>query len=363
MRLALRRLTLVRLALVRLAVWRLALRRLAVWRLAVGWLVLRRPGALWWSGRLGRALGRLAWQGPAVSDCPVGVGIPRARLLWRHDPLGHSRIDISRHCHIPGGTERLDTVMRILVTGGSGRLGRAVLERLSGGGFHVRAVSRGRRPSGEVEWVVADLTTGDGVAAAVAGVDVIVHLAAAPYKGRYTAQVELDGTRRLLAAARAAGVRHVIYTSIVGVDRVPWGYFRTKVRAESVIRSGGVPWTIVRVTQFHEFVDQALRGLARLGVMVVDPGIEAQPVDVRDVAGVLTERVAAGPAESVIEYGGPQVLDADVALEQWMRARGVRRRVLRLRLPGKLGRAFRAGHMTTKARPTGTITWADYLSR
>jgi uncharacterized protein YbjT (DUF2867 family) len=250
----------------------------------------------------------------------------------------------------------------VLVTGASGRLGRAVLERLVEAGFEVRAASRSvRAPGGGVRWVVVDLATGRGLAEAVAGVDVIVHLASVPYKGRYTLRVELDGTSALLAAAREAGVRHVVYTSIVGADRVPWGYFRTKVRAERLVQEGGVPWTILRATQFHEFVEQALRGMARLGVLVADPGIPAQPVDVRDVARHVVSLIERGPGHEIEDYGGPEVMTMAEAAERWLRARGLRRWLLRVRLPGALGRAFRAGHLTTKAQPTGEITWDEYL--
>ncbi|MFC7715625.1 SDR family oxidoreductase [Nonomuraea recticatena] len=118
---------------------------------------------------------------------------------------------------------------RILVTGATGRLGVATVRRLTERGFEVRAVSR-RPREGAVEWVVADLATGEGVAAAVEGVEAVVHLAAAPYKGRYTDRVELDGTRALVDAAAKAGVRHLLYVSIVGVEAVPWGYFMTKLK-------------------------------------------------------------------------------------------------------------------------------------
>ncbi|GAA4943808.1 uncharacterized protein YbjT (DUF2867 family) [Nonomuraea thailandensis] len=248
------------------------------------------------------------------------------------------------------------------MTGGSGRLGRAVLESLVEAGYEVRATSRTARPAGGgVRWEVADLTTGRGVAAAVAGADVVVHLASAPYRGRYTRRVELDGTSALLAAAREASVRHLIYVSIVGVDRVPWGYFGMKVQGERLVQGGPVPWTIVRATQFHEFVAQALRGMARLGFMVVDPGVTVQPVDVRDLAAHLTALAGQAPGGEVREFGGPESLTMAEAARSWLRARRLRRPVLSLRLPGSLGRGFRAGHLTTKARPAGEITWEEYL--
>ncbi|MFD1939360.1 MULTISPECIES: SDR family oxidoreductase [Nonomuraea] len=249
---------------------------------------------------------------------------------------------------------------RILVTGASGRLGRATVRRLAEAGHEVRATSRraGQTGGGVAEWVVADLVTGAGVEEAVEGAAAVLHLASAPYKGRYTEKVEVDGTRRLIAAAAEAGVGHLVYVSIVGADKVPWGYYRSKVRAERIVGAGVVPYSIVRATQFHEFADEIF---TRLPVLPVDAGIRAQPVDVRDLAGHLAERIALGPSSGIGEFGGPEVLTMAELVGRWRAARGARRPVLRMRVPGELGRAFRAGHLTTRAEPRGRIGWRDYL--
>jgi uncharacterized protein YbjT (DUF2867 family) len=137
--------------------------------------------------------------------------------------------------------------VRILLTGATGRLGRALVPRLVQAGHDLRATSRRVHPGQHgVEWTVADLASGAGLAQAVAGVDAVVHLASAPYKGAYTVRVDVDGTRRLAAAAREAGVKHLLYASIVGIDRVPWPYFRRKLAAEALVKSGGMGWSIVR---------------------------------------------------------------------------------------------------------------------
>ncbi|HEX6684096.1 MAG TPA: NAD(P)H-binding protein [Candidatus Limnocylindrales bacterium] len=245
----------------------------------------------------------------------------------------------------------------VLVTGATGMLGRAVVPELQRIGMRVRATSRSPRVASEggPEWVVADFTTGEGVERAVEGVETVVHLAAAPYKGRYTEKVEVDGTKRLLDATDA----HVVYVSIVGVDRVPWGYFRTKLKAEELLRGRA---SIIRSTQFFPFVDRALRFMAKTGVMVMDPGIRAQPVDVDDVARRLGERIAQGPSGTIEEFGGPQVLATDEAMRHWLSANGKRRPILRLRMPGKLGAAFRSGALTTTAQPAGTKTWWEFLT-
>jgi uncharacterized protein YbjT (DUF2867 family) len=240
-------------------------------------------------------------------------------------------------------------------------LGTAMVAELRAAGIPVRATSR--RPHAGDDWVVLDLTTGQGLAEAVADVGTIVHLASAPYRRGYTDRVEIDGTRRLLAAARDAGVRHVVYTSILGADRVQWKYFGTKIRAEQLIESGGVPWSVVRSAQFHAFVDRALRAMARTGPLVTDNGISAQPVDVRDVAAFLRARVETGPSCTVEPFAGPEVLTAGEVIGPWLRARGMRRAVLPLRVPGRLGRAFRSGALTTDATPAGRISWGYYVTQ
>jgi uncharacterized protein YbjT (DUF2867 family) len=203
---------------------------------------------------------------------------------------------------------------------------------------------------------------GEGLAQAVDGVEAIVHLASAPYRRGYTRQVDVDGIRRLVAAAQRVGIEHLLYVSIVGVEAVPWGYFGIKLAAEQIIRDAGLGWTVLRATQFHPFADRVLTFLARLPVIPIDPGIQGQTVDPRDVAGRLVDAVHAGPAGQVLEFGGPEVFGPEQSTQQWLEATGRHKRLLRVRLPGQLGAAFRAGHLTTSQHPTGPITWRDYLA-
>src|SRR5690349_20736702 len=139
----------------------------------------------------------------------------------------------------------------LLVTGASGTLGSVVTPRLEKEGYRVRPTSR-RARSG---WVAADLRTGEGLAEAVDGVDVIVHLASSPGRAR---QTDVEGTRLLLTEARHAGVGHVLYVSINGIDRVPYRYYQAKLDTEEVVEASGVPYTILRAAQFHPFVERLL---------------------------------------------------------------------------------------------------------
>ncbi|MGK5737677.1 SDR family oxidoreductase [Micromonospora sp. URMC 103] len=252
--------------------------------------------------------------------------------------------------------------MRVLVTGAGGRLGQAVLPRLLDDGHTVRAMSRRPRTDPTVEWAVADLATGAGLAEAVAGVDAVLHLASATNTGRRTHQVDVLGTRRLAVAAGGAGVGHLVYISIVGVDRVPIPYYRHKLAAEQVVAAGPVPWSVLRATQFPQLLDDLLRASSRLGPMIGDRAILAQPVDPGEVAARLAARLTAGPLRGIEEYGGPEVLRFDEAVRAWRAARHSRRPLLPVRIPGRLGRALRDGGLVTTALPRGTRTWADHLA-
>ena len=228
--------------------------------------------------------------------------------------------------------------MRILVTGGTGTLGRAVVPALAG--QDVRIMSRRGH-------VVADLSTGEGLDAAVAGVDVVVHLATGYRRGR-----DVPAARRLIDAALEAGVRHLVYVSIVGVDRVPISYYRGKLEIERLLAES-MPHSILRVTQFHDLIRTYLAKTAWLPVVPV-PDMRVQPVDVRDVAERLAELAVGPPQGRVPDLGGPKVESfADLA-----RTYGARR-LVRFRLPGKAFRAYRAGGNLT--RTGGAITFAQYL--
>jgi uncharacterized protein YbjT (DUF2867 family) len=249
----------------------------------------------------------------------------------------------------------------VLVTGASGTLGGALLPKLARAGHETVSMSR-RVPPGP-GWVTADLASGAGLTEAVRGADAVVHLASATSRGAKAADTDVGGTRKLVAAAEQAGVRHLVYVSIVGIDRVPLSYYRAKLAAEEIVRAGGVPWTILRATQFPQLVDGLLTASARFGVLLVDRSLMVQPVHPGDVAQRAVDALTAGPAAAVQEFGGPEVLGFGELARRWQQARGTSRPVLPLRVPGRIARAVRAGALTTAARPTGTRSWDDYLAQ
>jgi uncharacterized protein YbjT (DUF2867 family) len=249
----------------------------------------------------------------------------------------------------------------ILVTGGSGTLGRAVVARLLAAGHEIRVLSRRPRPTSApaaAEWMTGDLVSGDGLADAVAGVAAVVHCASDPRRPR----VDVEGTRNLLRAARAAGTPHLVDVSIVGVDRVPYRYYQAKLQAERLIQASGLPWTILRATQFHQLVLLVAQGLARLPVVPVPAATSFQPIDAGEVADRLAESAVGPPSGRVPDLGGPQIRTAASLLCAYLQAAGRRRLVLPVWLPGAVFAGYRQGGHLTPGRAAGRRTWEQFLA-
>lgn len=244
----------------------------------------------------------------------------------------------------------------ILVTGATGGLGRPTVERLRAAGHDVRAMSRhagGGRQAGEGR-VVADLATGAGLEDALTGVETVLHLAT-------TRKSDAAQTLTLLDAARTAGVSHIVYISIVGVDRIPFAYYRDKAECERLVAESGIPFTILRATQFHGFVADLFLATRRLPFLVTLP-VSDQPIAVEEVAERLAELAGAGPSGRVADIGGPEILTVDELAAQWQRAQGSHKRVWRVSIPGKTMKAFRAGHHLAGLPGYGRGTFAEYAA-
>lgn len=237
---------------------------------------------------------------------------------------------------------------RVLVAGGTGTLGRAVVEQLLASGADVRVLSRGRRRHrhSDVEHVRGDLRTGAGLDAAVSGVATIVQCA--------------EHVHHLVAAAKQAGTPHLLYTSIVGADRV--SVYRRKVADEQLIATSGVPWSVLRATQFHDLIAVLLRMLAKPPVLMVPAGWSFQPVDVREVGDRLARLALGEPVGRAPDFGGPQIRAISDLARSYLAMVGKRRPILPVWLPGQVFRAYRAGGHLAPEHAAGTITFEQYLT-
>ncbi|MEV0176237.1 SDR family oxidoreductase [Streptomyces sp. NPDC050803] len=239
----------------------------------------------------------------------------------------------------------------ILVTGGTGTLGRLVTERLRADGHEVRVLSRHAQP-----YAVDLRAGGSGLDAAVEGVETVVHCASTPRGG------DQEAAAHLIAAARQAGVSHLAYISIVGVDRVPFGYYQSKLTVEKLIEDSGLGWTVLRTTQFHDLLVQVFAGLAKLPVMLLPAGVKDQPVEVAEVADRLVELAVGAPAGRVADMAGPEVRTLDSLARAYLKAVGRKRAVVNVPLVGRAYRAFRAGGHLAPEHAVGKGTFEEYLA-
>lgn len=210
--------------------------------------------------------------------------------------------------------------MKIVIIGGTGLIGRPLVGLLGARGHEVIAAS----PSTGI-----DALTGAGLAEAVKGAAVVVDVSNAPSFEDAAALAFFRGTTgNLLAAARDAGVRHFVALSVVGTDRLQAsGYFRAKLAQEQLIAGGDVPYTIVRATQFFEFLSTIADGYTKDNAVHL-PGIALQPVAAADVSALLADIATATPAEGIVEVAGPERAPLAEFTASWLGARDDPRPIL-----------------------------------
>ena len=254
----------------------------------------------------------------------------------------------------------------ILVTGGTGTLGRHVVRRLRDAGNNVRVLSRRSHEAEDgIQFMSGDLATGEGIEAAVDGIETIVHLAG-------SAKGDEDKARNLVRAASSqTRLPHLVYISVVGADCIPMvsrvdramlGYFESKRAAEKAVEDSGLPWTMLRATQFHEGMLTVARQIVKLPVLPVPVGFCFQPVEADEVAARLVELTLGEPAGLVPDMGGPRVYGAAELLRGYLRATKQRRLIVPVWLPGKAAREFRAGANLAFEQAVGHRTWEEFLA-
>ena len=228
--------------------------------------------------------------------------------------------------------------MKIVVIGGSGRVGGNVVRRLIAQGHEAVAAS----PATGV-----DTITGEGLADAMMGADAVVDVSNAPvWDDDPVREFFTTSTRNMLAAERGAGVKHHLAVSIVGADRLPdSGYLRAKVAQEAEIEAGSVPYTILRATQFLEFLPATVEAGAEGDSVRLSTGL-MQPVAADEVAATVAELATGAPARRV-ELGGPEALGIDAWARRLFASTGDTRRVIGDPHARYFGAELHDGELTT----------------
>jgi uncharacterized protein YbjT (DUF2867 family) len=251
----------------------------------------------------------------------------------------------------------------VLVTGGTGTLGRPVVQRLNDAGASVTVLSRHPRETSEgIRYLAGDLSTGEGIAAAVEGAEVIVHCAGSN-KG------DEQKTRTLVSAAK--GARHIVLISVVGADRIPqvsaldrafFGYFGMKLATERVVEQSGTGWTTLRATQFHNLILTVAKALSKLPVVPAPSGVRFQPVDATEVGERMAELALGEPSGLVPDLAGPKIYTVSELVKSYLSATGKRRPLVPVGIPGQAAKAIRAGANLAPDHATGKRTWEEFLA-
>jgi uncharacterized protein YbjT (DUF2867 family) len=245
----------------------------------------------------------------------------------------------------------------ILVTGGTGTLGGHVVPLLRAAGRDVRILSRhDREPAEGIEYFAADLIKGEGFEPALEGIETVLHLAGG-------AKGDDKAAQNLVRAAVRAGVKHIVYISVIGADTVPLAWFKTKLAAEQAVRDSGIPWTILRAAQFNDLVFKTAATMAKMPVIPIPGGLRFQPVDAREVAARLAELALGEPSGLVPDLAGPTVYGMKELISGYLKANGKHRPTMPIRMPGKAGKAYRTGqNLSLDGADKGKRTWEEFLA-
>jgi uncharacterized protein YbjT (DUF2867 family) len=214
----------------------------------------------------------------------------------------------------------MEAGMKIVVIGGSGRIGSRLVQKLAARGHEVIAAS----PRSGVNTL-----TGEGLARALRGTEVVVDVANSPSFDEQAATefFETSG-RNIFAAEKAAAVKHHVALSVVGTERpLGIGYFRAKQAQERLIKASGIPYTILHSTQFFEFIDGIIQSGAENGAIHVSPAL-VQPIAADDVAAALCELVLGRPLNDTIEVAGPDACSLDTLAREYLAAKGDKRQIV-----------------------------------
>jgi uncharacterized protein YbjT (DUF2867 family) len=246
-------------------------------------------------------------------------------------------------------------VSKIFITGGTGNLGKSLSDLLASENIPFTIGSRNNK-SGAGNVAIIDLIQNQGLKEALQGKDIIFHLATDLKK-------ETTITQNLLNAIGADPHVHLIYTSVVGTDKVPLAYYKQKLASEQAIKESGLRYTILRATQYHQFINQVISTFLKYPIGILPKKVVSQPIQTEIVASELYLLSLEQPLNKTYHIGGMETLTLEEMANDWLKQTGKKRWVLNLPVCGTLGKTLRDGSLTTPNKQSESISWKQWLTR
>ncbi len=245
----------------------------------------------------------------------------------------------------------------ILITGGTGLVGKAVCALLLKRGIEY-TVATHKRPV-EKNMVYMDLALMEEMDTSLLNRPIILHLAS----DKKHPDNDVNGTKMLLQEIVKRNYNpHFIYISIVGTDQLPMTYFKQKFQVEEEIKKSGVSYSILRATQFHNYVDQILQQLLKFRLAILPKKVLVQPIDVSIVAERLVNMCFERPTNQIENIGGREVLTLEEMVDSWLGVKDERKTVVNIPLPGRAGRSLKAGCLTCEKKTNGGRNWREWVT-
>lgn len=248
----------------------------------------------------------------------------------------------------------------ILITGATGTLGKEIIKQIVGIG-RINTISTKENPGfaeqvNSIKADLADLKSLETVSAA----EIIIHCASNPANAKI---VDLKGTENLLTAVDKNKLKHFIYVSIAGVDKSQFPYYTIKQATEQMVIASGIPFTILRATQFHDFVlNRMIKPFDSGTDLKVPAELKFQSIDIKEVAGKINQLIIDGPVNEVITIGGPEILTIEEMSAAYLKTLGRTDPVKTEMMPGERFDMLRSGVNLCKEHTFGKITWQQYLT-
>lgn len=246
----------------------------------------------------------------------------------------------------------------ILVTGATGTLGKELCKALAENNILFKGTSR--NPKGD-DQIKVNLDTGDGLDEALKDCNTVIHLAS--NSSNRNAAPDSVTTNTLIKLCKDVNLKHFIYVSIVGIDKMETPYYKEKLKSEDIVKLSGLPYTILRTTQFHEFTEMLLDRYVKRPIGFLIKSMKFQSIETTAVANKLIGLYRIGPSGSILNQGGPEILTAGKMAKLLFKARGETSFIIPVPVKGSLPLAFKNGYNTCTKCTDSSVTWSEYLER